>query len=243
MQWQGDLSNRYNLEAELAKVRYRFSESTSVTVEYLGLQGQYNPQGGAYASYYGTGNIGYCANAGTVQFDPTKCGVTSTYNAPYAAALAGTAVPLYSWFPNSYIQNNEPQFSAELRTSYKNDTILIRPYAAEINRFVNGQYEVLYPGNGGAWFQVTNAANCQVNFVGAVAGVGAKGPCFGQQSQYNSIAYVGGSTCRTTSRPRPTRRAARSPARAGPPQRRRPTTAASTTARRSRSPSATTCTG
>ncbi len=194
VQWQGDLSNRYNLEAELAKVRYRFSESTSVTAEYLGLQGQYNPQGGAYASYYGTGNIGYCANAGTVQFDPTKCTATSTYNAPYAAALAGTSVPLYSWFPNSYIQNNEPQFSAELRTSFKNDTILIRPYAAEINRFVNGQYEVLYPGNGGAWFEVTSAANCQVKYAAPVAGVGAKGPCFGQQSQYNSIAYIGGAT-------------------------------------------------
>ncbi len=45
-QWQGDFSNRYSLDAELVKLRYRFSESTSVTVEYLGLQGQYTPQGG-----------------------------------------------------------------------------------------------------------------------------------------------------------------------------------------------------
>jgi len=194
IQFQGDLSNRYNLEAELAKIRYRFSENTSVTAEYLGLQGQYFPQGGAYASYYGKVNVGYCANGTTIVFDPTKCNTTSAYNAPYAASLAGSMVDAYQWFPNSYVQNNEPQFSAELRTTLKNDTILIRPYAAEINRFINGQYEVLYPGNNGQWFQVTNAANCQVAFQSPTTANGgvAKGPCFGQNAQYNSPAYIGG---------------------------------------------------
>ncbi|GAC1658185.1 MAG: hypothetical protein NVS4B13_00730 [Candidatus Elarobacter sp.] len=194
--FQGDLSNKYGLEGELAKVRYRFSPSTSITAEYLGLQGQYFPQGGAYASYSGHVNIANCYNGVAPQFDPTKCGVTSTFNAPYAQALAGTQNEGYQWFPNSYVQNNEPQFSFELRTSFKNDTILLRPYAAEINRFINGQYEVLYPGNGGAfgggWFQVTNPANCQVVFVGpTAANGGAKGPCFGQNAQYNSPAYIG----------------------------------------------------
>ena len=50
VQWQGDLSNRYNLDGELAKARYRFSNSTSITAEFLGLQGQYYPQGGSYAT-------------------------------------------------------------------------------------------------------------------------------------------------------------------------------------------------
>ena len=194
--FQGDLSNKYALQGELAKIRYRFSPSTSITAEYLGLQGQYFPQGGAYASYLGHVNVANCFTGGAAQFDPTKCSVTSTYNAPYAQSLAGSQAEGYQWFPNSYVQNNEPQFSAELRTTLKNDTVLIRPYTAEINRFINGQYEVRYPGNGGAfgggWYQVTNVANCQVNFVApTVAAGGAKGPCFGQNAQYNSPAYIG----------------------------------------------------
>ena len=198
--WQGDLSNKYGLQAELAKARYRFSESTSLTFEYLGLQGQYFPQGGAYASYYGHVNVGYCANKGAVTFNAAQCNAFSTYGAPYTAGLAGQTVDAYSWFPNSYVQNNEPQFSAELRTTFKNDTLLLRPYTAEINRFINGQYEVNYPGNGGSfgggWYQVTNAANCQVAFSGpnAATGAGAKGPCFGSAAQYNSPAYIGADT-------------------------------------------------
>jgi outer membrane receptor protein involved in Fe transport len=197
VQFNGDLSNRYNLEGELAKIRYRFSESTSVTFEYLGLQGQYFPQGGAYSSYLGHVNVAPCFNGSTPQATAATCTVTSTYNAPYAQSAIGSQVEGYQWFPNSYIQNNEPQFSAELRTSLKNDTILLRPYAAEINRFINGQYEVLYPGNNGGWFEVTNTANCQIAFVAAsVANGGAKGPCFTGSSQYNSPGYTGGDTSR-----------------------------------------------
>jgi outer membrane receptor protein involved in Fe transport len=198
VQFQGDLSNKYGLEGELAKIRYRLSQSTSVTFEYLGLQGQYFPQGGAYSSYLGHVNIANCFNGSTAVFAAGSCGVTSTYNAPYAQSQIGSQAEGYSWFPNSYVQNNEPQFSAELRTSYKNDTILLRPYAAEINRFINGQYEVLYPGNNGGWFQVTNIANCQIAFVApTAANGGAKGPCFGSNAQYNSPSYIGGDASRT----------------------------------------------
>jgi outer membrane receptor protein involved in Fe transport len=198
VQFYGDLSNRYNLEGELAKIRYRFSESTSVTFEYLGLQGQYFPQGGAYSSYLGHVTVAPCFNGAAAQATAATCSVTSTYNAPYAQSAIGSQVEGYQWFPNSYVQNNEPQFSAELRTSFKNDTILVRPYAAEINRFINGQYEVLYPGNNGGWFQVTNVANCQIAFAApTVAAGGAKGPCFGSNAQYNSPAYIGGDTSRT----------------------------------------------
>jgi outer membrane receptor protein involved in Fe transport len=198
VQFNGDLSNRYNLEGELAKIRYRFSNSTSVTFEYLGLQGQYFPQGGAYSSYVGNVKVAPCFNGSAAQATAATCTVTSAYNAPYARSLIGTQVQGYQWFPNSYVQNNEPQFSAELRTSLKNDTILLRPYAAEINRFINGQYEVLYPGNNGAWFVVTNTANCQIMFVPAsAANNGAKGPCFTNASQYNSPGYIGGDTSRT----------------------------------------------
>lgn len=194
-QWQGDFSNRYSLEGELVKLRYRFSETTSVTAEYLGLQGQYQPQGGSYGTFLGNMTQQACSNGsgGGLTFSPTSagCSLTSTYNAPYTAANAGNTVPAYSWFPNSFIQNNEPQFAVEFRTSWKNDTILFRPYTHLINRFISGAFENLYPGNGGGWSVVTNAANCQVLFVGPTAGGGAKGPCFGLNMTPTGPAYVG----------------------------------------------------
>jgi outer membrane receptor protein involved in Fe transport len=178
-QFVDNLGDRYSLEGELLKARYRISPATSVTAEFLGLQGQYQPQAGSYASLEGNGTIAACFNGFTAVTNPALCTVTSTYNPPYSQNLIGSMVPQYAFFPGSYIQNNEPQFSAEFRTSFKNDTILIRPYAALINRYISGYNEVLTPGNGGAWFQVTNVANCQEVFVAAsVANGGAKGPCF-----------------------------------------------------------------
>jgi outer membrane receptor protein involved in Fe transport len=189
-QWQGDFSNRYSLEGELAKLRYRFSENTSVTLEYLGLQGQYQPQGGAYAAYLGQMTLQACSNAGAFQPTLATCNATSTYTAPYTFNKVGGTQDTYTWFPNSFIQNNEPQFAAEFRTSYKNDSFLFRPYTHLINRYISGAKENLYPGNQGGWFAVTNAANCQVTFVAATA-AGARGPCFGLNMTPNGPAYVG----------------------------------------------------
>ncbi len=176
-QWTGDFTNNYQVQAELAKLRYRFSESTSVTFEYLGMQGQYYPQGGAYAAYDGQMTIGACENtstaagatgasySSTVQTNIANCTTQSKYTAPYTFGQIGTTVPAYTWFPNSFIQNNEPHFMAEFRTSIGNDTLLFRPYTQVINRFISGDFENQYPGNGGSWYQVTNVANCQVKFL------------------------------------------------------------------------------
>ena len=192
-QWYGDLTNRYTLEGEVAKLRYNFTDSTSVAFEYLGLQGQYGPQGGSYASFNGYQTIAQCFN-GTTPNSGAGCNATSTYNPPYATGAIGTTVPVYNWFPNSVIQNSEPQFSAEFRTSIKNDTLLLRPYTAQIYRFIDGSQENKYAGNGGGWFQVTNVANCQVAFVAAAPNVGAKGPCFGSTAGLGDSGYVGTDT-------------------------------------------------
>jgi outer membrane receptor protein involved in Fe transport len=194
-QWTGDFTNNYQLEAELTKFRYRFSESSSVTFEYLGMQGQYYPQGGAYAAYDGQMTIGACENTSTAtgptgasysttpQTSLATCTTQSKYTAPYTFGQIGQTVPAYTWFPNSFIQNNEPHFMAEFRTSIGNDTVLFRPYTQVINRFISGDFENQYPGNGGSWYQVTNVANCQVKFLapGTTGGPasGAAGPCFG----------------------------------------------------------------
>lgn len=191
-QWTGDFSNAYSLEAELAKLRYRLSETTSVTFEYLGLQGQYQPQGGSYASYLGPTTLQACQNGTAFQPTLATCVANSTYTAPYTFKNIGQQFNAYTWFPNSFIQNNEPQFAAELRTSLGNDTVLFRPYTHLINRFISGQDENHYPGNGGGWYAVTNVANCQPLYAGAAsATVGAKGPCFTTASGPNGAAYVG----------------------------------------------------
>ena len=195
-QWQGDFSNRYSLEAELVKLRYRFSETSSVTLEYLGMQGQYQPQGGAYGTYQGSMTLQACQNGAAFQPSLATCTSQSTYTAPYTFNSIGNTVNAYQWFPNSYIHNNEPQFAAEFRTAIKNDTVLFRPYTHLINRYISGVRENDYPGNGGGWFAVTYAANCQVKFItpGTAGGpaTGAAGPCFPSTTGPNGASYIGG---------------------------------------------------
>jgi outer membrane receptor protein involved in Fe transport len=197
-QWQGDFSNRYSLEGELVKGRYRFSEATSVTAEFLGLQGQYTPQGGSYGTYDGLMTLQACQNGSAFQPTLVTCNASSTFTAPYTFGNIGNMVNAYTWFPNSYIQNNEPQFAAEFRTTYKDDTILFRPYAALINRYISGAFENQYPGNGGGWNAVTSVANCQVKYLapGAVGGpaTGAAGPCWPANMTPNSPSYIGSDT-------------------------------------------------
>ena len=190
-QWTGDFSNNFSTEAELVKLRYRFSETSSVTLEYLGLQGQYQPQGGSYASYVGNMTIQACENGSSFQPTLATCLPNSTYTAPYTFKNVGQVVNAYTWFPNSFIQDNEPTFAAEFRTAIKNDTLLIRPYTHLINRFISGTWENHYPGNAGGWFAVTNVANCQAAETSPTAAGGAKGPCFTTNSGPNSAAYIG----------------------------------------------------
>ena len=191
-QWSGDFSNRYWTSADLYKIRYKLSGATWITGEFLNLVGRYAPQGGSYGIFYGNRVVPQCFNAGTfVAAGQPGCGVTSTYNAPSAFGTIGSTQPQFGFFPNSIIINNEPQYDFELRTTLKNDTILLRPYTALIKRFIDGTFEDYVPGNNGAWFQVTNPAFCQVSFANPTVGNGgAKGPCFSAADGYRT-PYTG----------------------------------------------------
>jgi outer membrane receptor protein involved in Fe transport len=186
-----DLSATSTIDAELFKLRYKLSSATSITLEALGLQARYDPQGGAYAQFEANATIAQCTN-NKVPGSGAACTNTSTYSAPWLSPLIGqTNVPTYSFFPGSDVINNQPNFNAELRTTYKNDTILLRPYTAVINRLINGDGEVNTPGNNGGWFEVTNPANCTVQFTAAsAANGGASGPCYAQNAANNTAAYV-----------------------------------------------------
>lgn len=186
-----DMSNTYVLTDELAKLRYRFSNATSVTAEYIGFYGQYEPQGGAYAQYIGQLTVPQCLNGTTpVAAGAPGCTATSRYNAPAVQNQIGSTVPLYTFYPGSAVRFSQPSLNLDFRTTYKNDTILFRPYTADITRNIDGTGESNVPGNYGGWYQVTNNANCQVTFVGAAAGVGAKGPCFPAGGANGTIPFV-----------------------------------------------------
>ena len=211
MQWQGDMGYPYVLNGELAKLRYRFSDATSFSAEFLGMQGKYTQQGGSYASNYGYRTVAPCFTqtapatptaggiyTGSGSYSSTttaaNCNQFSQYNAPYVTPqTVGSNAQFYSWFPNSVVQNNEPYFSGEFRTTFQNDTILLRPYWATINRFISGALENNYPGNGGGWFQVTSTANCTTAFAppNSKTGTTATGPCFANNvSIPNATPYV-----------------------------------------------------
>ena len=165
---------------ELAKLRYSFSSATSLSVEFLGLEGRFDPQGGAYGQFEGYATIPQCLNSGKPG-NGAACTAASTYNNPAAQYLIGqTGVPLYAFYPGSDVRQNNPNWNADFKTTIGNDTLLIRPYTAAINRLIDGTHENRVPGDAGTWYQVTNPANCQVNSVtsGITAASGAKGPCY-----------------------------------------------------------------
>jgi hypothetical protein len=178
-----DFSDTYSLNAELAKMRYKFSDATSLSVEFLGLQGRFDPQGGAYGQFVGYATIPQCLN-GTTGGNGAACTTGSEYNTPAAAGLIGQGgTPLYAFFPGSDVRQNSPNFNADFKTTFHNDTILLRPYTAAINRLIDGTQENNVPGDAGGWYQVTNAANCLVQSnvptsAGVVPAGGTTGPCF-----------------------------------------------------------------
>ncbi len=174
-----DFSDTYSLNAELAKLRYKFSDATSLSVEFLGLEGRFDPQGGAYGQFEGYATVSPCLN-GKVAGTPATCTDLSTYSNPAASGLIGVSgTPLYAFYPGSDVRQNQPNWNADFKTTIGNDTLLFRPYTAAINRLIDGTQEVLVPGDNGNWYQVTNAANCQAQFVSpSAANAGAKGPCF-----------------------------------------------------------------
>jgi len=180
----GNMSQNMNLNSEVAKIRYRFSDATSLSLGFFGDQALEDPVGNSYSSVIGTYNLAPCFNAGKPATSAATCGLQSTYSAPAALGNTGTTQTLYSFLPQGYNSYNNPNFTAEFRTTIGNDTLLVRPYAAVLNRTLNWLNEENTPGNGGPWYLATSPSQCApiTSFSAPNAGVGtgAKGPCFQQ---------------------------------------------------------------
>ena len=111
------VSTTYNNRAELAKIRYNFSNATSVTASFLGSQ-TWTEQNGNHMYNEIT------------QFTP---------GAGYNNIGGPVAGPVYiedNIFPpqHEYEINNEPIFQAEVRSSFGKNNLLLRGYSASISR-------------------------------------------------------------------------------------------------------------
>ncbi len=200
-----DFSDTYSLNAQVTKLRSNFSSATSLAFEFLGLQGRYDPQGNAYGQIAGYEKLPECVNPTTLPSKITydapgngkQCTATSIYNAPWTSSQIGQTVPLYQFYPGSDVRENEPNFNLDLKTTIGNDTVLLRPYTANIDRFIDGSGEAAVPGNDGGWYEVTNTANCLVasnTSAKQLAKGGAVGPCFSANAPTGAIGYVTANT-------------------------------------------------
>lgn len=153
---QTPLDSPLMLGSDLAKLRWRFSGTTSLTVGYVGLHSDYDETGGAYATFVGNRTIVPSAPAeffGTIVSQPAF------------ANLIGKTVPAYTLSDTSNAQINQPLFEAEFRTAIKNDTLLVRPYAGTIYHVVDGSsFSSGDPSGGGSWTTVIRGPGCSPQY-------------------------------------------------------------------------------
>jgi outer membrane receptor protein involved in Fe transport len=123
----------YNNTAELLKLRYKFSSSTTATVSYLGSQTFADQNANTSELIPSTFSP---SEVGTLYYTYPQYGAAA---ASYTGALAsGTAINIpNSVYPETAQEiNNEPIFQAEIRTLIGQDTVLARYYHASIDRLI-----------------------------------------------------------------------------------------------------------
>ncbi|HTX58596.1 MAG TPA: carboxypeptidase regulatory-like domain-containing protein [Verrucomicrobiae bacterium] len=150
IQFCGDSSGSLFTKGEVFKVRYNFSQVSSLDLGFVGSQGGFLPQGTAYGNYIGVTKVLPCFQA------PNWKPAVDVCTNPLDANLIGKSIDGYVWYPGSDVLSNQPIFTAQLRTSIDNLTLLDRPYAGNIERIVDGSQQYNYPyfwGQPGANFE------------------------------------------------------------------------------------------
>jgi len=148
------LQSNFVNQSELAKIQYHFSPVTVGTFSYLGSQTKAD-QGANISSQT------------VYTFDPSSAGgpgvPPGSPPSPYSGTVAPGPFTITNLFPGQTTEyNNEPIFQGELRTSIRNDNLVLRGYTASISRlnFQGGNdpnvpitenlalYGTAYDGNG-----------------------------------------------------------------------------------------------
>jgi outer membrane receptor protein involved in Fe transport len=112
----GDFSGSFFSRAQIEKLRYDFSPTTSFDIGFLGSYGGYSPQGSAWGASYGPTLIEGCI-PGTLECTN-----------PANANLIGKTINGFYWFPGTLIINQQQLYDAQFRTSLGATTLLVRPY-------------------------------------------------------------------------------------------------------------------
>lgn len=152
-------SQAFNNHSELLKLDYSFSPATALTLGYFGLH--------TYADY--TGNLdtlepfhivancpmapaSFTGNTGPGSgFNCTQSGSVSTsYTNPSLAALVGKTVYASGYnndnlYQGNFETDNEPLFTADLRTAFGPGSLLARYYATSIARDLSDPGEAFQP--------------------------------------------------------------------------------------------------
>jgi hypothetical protein len=115
-------------KGEVLKLKYDFSQATSLELGFVGAWGGYSPQGSAWGQSVGPITIEPCLTA-----NPQEC------TNPHFAGLTGSTISGYTWYTGSSLYNNQDIFDATFKQAIGNDTLLIRPYVADIEpEVING---------------------------------------------------------------------------------------------------------
>jgi hypothetical protein len=108
-------------KAQIYKLRYTFSPTTSITFSFIGTYGGYSPQGYFSGTSYGPTLIEQCIPG------------TLMCTGPNEQNLVGKTLSNgIFWYPGTNIVNQQQLYTAEFRTSIGSGTLLERPYIATI---------------------------------------------------------------------------------------------------------------
>ena len=150
-------SQTFNNQAELFKLGYDFSNSTALTLSYFGLHtyADYTSALTTQEPFHIVASCGPAPKSGpTGPGTGTGCPANSangstSFTNPTFASLIGQTVFASSTNDNLYLGNfetdNEPFFTADLRTTFGPGSFLGRLYAASIARDINGPAQVNQP--------------------------------------------------------------------------------------------------
>ncbi len=133
IQYCGDASGSLLTRGEVFKLRYNFTPTTSFEAGFTGAWGEFSPQGAAWGTYDGPTTIVNCF-----------AGENECTN-PQFKQYVGQTITGYTWYPGSFVYNNQELFNAQFRTALGSNTFLARPYVGDIEpEIVDGTYEGQY---------------------------------------------------------------------------------------------------
>ncbi len=130
----GDFSSSLINKGTVYKLKYDFSPTTSIEAGFVGSYGGFSPQGSAWGNSLGAVDVIDCVPG------------TQFCNNPSYSNLVGKTIQGYFWYPGTQLFNNQQLFTGQLRTSFGDTTLLIRPYLGSIQpETYDGGGEGAYP--------------------------------------------------------------------------------------------------